>query len=229
MLNGNQMRMVVDTMSLKEVGEAILKASQKSTSRIVSLLVNKDKEYRRVIIKGQKERYDFQKISFTIDGIEFILCPYSKGKKDYKKYGISYCLFAHVFYNGTNWYCMITSDFQRVVMYCNHFFERYVERHLKDDSKINVELVRKYFKEIDCMAIGKHIEHPHYKNCTYASTNIGVCCGEIVSNHVIVFKTYIDMETITKGEKRETFEWGNEVFKLLITNEIGIRELGVAA
>lgn len=51
MLNGNQMRMVVDTMSLKEVGEAILKASQKSTSRIVSLLVNKDKEYRRVIME----------------------------------------------------------------------------------------------------------------------------------------------------------------------------------
>lgn len=229
MLNNNQMRMIVDTMSLKEVGEAILKASQKSISKIVALLDNKDKEYRRVIIKGHKERYDFQRISFTTDGIEFILCPYSKGKKDYKKYGIMYGLFAHVFYNGTNWYCMITNDFKSVGMYCNHYFERYVERHLKDDSRIDVEIVRKYFKEIDYLTIFHRLEHPKYKDCVYGSTNIGVCCGQMISNQVIVFKTYIDMETLTLGEKKKTYDNGQKTLEALITNEIGIREFEYAA
>lgn len=229
MLNGNQKRMIVDTMSLNEVGEAILKASQKSMSKIVALLLNKDKAYRRVIIKEYKERYDFQKISFTTDGIEFNLCPYSEGKKDYKKYGISYFLIAHVFYKGTNWYCIIANHSQSVELYCNHFFERYVERHLKDDSEINVELVRKYFMEINKLTAIRRLEHPKYKDCIYGATNIGVCCGQMVSNQVMVLKTYIDKETLTLGEKKLIYDDGQKRLEAFITNEIGIREFEFAA
>lgn len=220
--------MVIDTMSLHEVGEAILKASQKSIKRVMNTLVNKDKDYRKVIIKGLKDRYDFQPISFTTDGIEFILCPYSKGKKDYKKYGMAYGLFAHVFYRGTNWYCLITWDFQTVVIYCNHFFERYIERHLQNESEVNADIVRTYFKETDYITHYSDIDNPKYENCIYGATNIGVCCGEKVSNHILVYKTFIDMGTVTIGNKRKALDKGQKVLGSLVTNEVGIREFRIA-
>lgn len=191
-------------------------------------MANKEKYYRKVIIKGLKERYDFQPIPITTDGIEFILCPYSKGKKDYKKYGMAYGLFAHVFYRGTNWYCMISWNYQTVMMYCYHFFERYIERHLGEEREVDVDIVRRYFKETDYLTHYSDINNPKYVNCIYGATNIGVCCGEKVSNNILVFKTYIDMETITKGEKKETLEMGQKVLGSLVTNEIGIREFRIA-
>ncbi len=220
--------MIVDSMTLQEVGEAILKASQKSKCRIMRIMDNKKKDYKKIIFKGLKNRYDFQPIPFTTDGIEFYLCPYSKGKKDYKEYGMAYGLFAHVFYKGTNWYCMITWDSKTVMMYCNHFFERYIERHLKDDSQVNVDIVRRYFKEIDYLTYYYDIDNPKYENCIYGATNIGVCCGEKVSNHILVYKTFIDIETISIGAKRITIDKGQKVLGSLVTNELGIREFRIA-
>lgn len=220
--------MIVDTMTLQEVGETILKASQKSIMIITKKMAAKERDYRRIIIKGQKERYDFQPIPFITDGIEFYICPYSKGKKDYKKYGMAYCLFAHVFYKSTNWYCMITWNFLSVMMYCNHFFERYIERHLQDDSEVNVDLVRRYYKETDYLTYFCDIDNPKYENCIYGSTNIGVCCGEKVSNNILVYKTFIDIETITIGDKRKTLDKGQKILESLVTNEIGIREFRIA-
>lgn len=221
--------MIVDTMTLEEVGEAILKASNKSINRIERLLTWKDKDYKKIIIKGQKERFDFLPIPFENDGIKFYICPYSKGKKDYKKYGIMYGLFAHVFYHGTNWYCMITADYVNVIMFCNHFFERYIERFLKDDSVVNVEMARKFFKETDYLYINRPIENPKHPNCVYASMNIGIACGEIVSKHVTAYKTFLCKDTLTIGNKRKTYDEGQKAFETTITNDWGLREIkGVA-
>lgn len=216
--------MIVDTMSLQEVGEAILKTAISNIPTIAKMIIRKERIYKRVIYSGLKERYDFQPLSFADNGIEFYICPYSKGKKDYKKYGLGFCLFAHVYYRGSNWYCLITWDYSSVQMYCDHFFERYIERHLKDDSLVNVDIVRRYFKETDYLTHNEFVEHPKYKNCIYTSTNIGVCCGEKVSKHILVYKTYIDLGTLTIGKKREAFDEGQKAFESVITNVWGIRE-----
>jgi len=221
--------MIVDSMSLQEVGEAVLKAAHKSIPLIGEMLLRKDKDYRRIIIKGQKERYDFLPIPFNTDGIDFFLCPYSKGKRDYKKYGTLYCLFAHVFYKGTNWYCMITADWFRVIMFCNHFFERYIQRYLKDDSEVNAETVRKFFKETDYLYINSPIENPKHPNCVYASMNIGIACGEIVSKQVTVYKTFLCKDTLTLGDKKMVFDKGQEDFERIVMNKYGLREFGSVA
>ncbi len=215
--------MIVDTMTLQEVGEAILKASRKAIPTIERMLTRKENDYKKVIYKGVKDRYDFIPLTFKTDGIEFILCPYSKGKKDFKKYGMMYCLFAHVYYERTNWYCMVTSSFQTVQMYSNHFFERFVERHLKDDTKVSVDLVRKYFKETNYLTSSRFIDNPKYENCMYGATCIGVCCGHKVSDHVLAFRTYIDIETLTKGDKKVVFDEGQKDFEAVFTNEVGLR------
>ena len=213
--------MIVDTMTLKEVGETILKTVPKVIPTIFEMLERKDKNYRKIIIKGEKERYDFNPIHITTDGINFIMCPYSLGKKHYKKNGILCYLIAHVYYNNTNWYCTINYDLQSVQMYCNHFFMRYIERHVKDGSMVNVEIVRKYFKEINYLTTIYEIENYKHEDCIYAATNIGLCCGRLVSNQVYIYLTYIDRETLTIGDKRKAFDDGQ---KLLETVELGIKE-----
>ena len=65
----NPIIMIVDTMSLQEVGETILKTSRKSFFKIFELIARKERNYRKIIIKGLKDRYDFQPLSFTNDGI----------------------------------------------------------------------------------------------------------------------------------------------------------------
>ena len=124
---------------------------------------------------------------------------------------------------------MITWDFQDVIMYCNHFFERYIERHLKDNSIVNTDIARKYFKETDYLSIYSVIDNPKYDNCIYGATNIGVCCGERLSNHVLAYKTFIDMETIIFGEKKNTFDMGQRAFETLVLNKFGIRDFWYVA
>ena len=215
--------MIVDTMSLQEVGETILKTATRNIPTVAKMILRKEKVYKRVIYRGLKERYDFQPLLFTDDGIEFIICPFSLGKRDYKKYNMAIGLFAHVFYRGTNWYCLITWDYSRVQMYCNHFFERYIERHLKDNSQVNVETVRKYFKETDYLTLYRFVDNPKYENCVYASTKIGVCCGQAISKNIVAYKTYIDMETLTQGDKKTVFDKGQITFPKLIINKLGLR------
>ena len=199
--------MIVDTMSIEEVGNAIIKTAKANIERIANAILSKDKLYRRTILKGGERRYDFKPLRSIVDGITFYVCPYSKGKKDYKKYGIMYGLFAHFYYQGTNWYAMLCGNGDRTTLYQQHFFERYIERHLKDGSKVSIDTVRHYFKETDYLTSCKMIENPNHPNCVYGATNIGVCCGyHCGSNRITVWKTYIDKETLYRGDKKEVFD-----------------------
>ena len=114
-------------------------------------------------------------------------------------------------------------------MFCNHFFERYIQRYLKDDSEVNAETVRKFFKETDYLYINSPIENPKHPNCVYASMNIGIACGEIVSKQVTVYKTFLCKDTLTLGDKKMVFDKGQEDFERIVMNKYGLREFGSVA
>lgn len=199
--------MIVDTMTMKEVGEAVLKAVQGNPMKIVSTILQKDKLYRRIILKGGERRYDFKPIRSEADGITFYICPFSFGKRDYKKYGLSFGLFAHFFYKGTNWYALLCNYTTVVNLYNQHFFKRYIERHLKDGSKVTIDTVRQYFKETNYSANCQIKENPSHKDCVYGATNIGVCCGyHCGTKRITVWLTYIDKETLSRGDKKKVFD-----------------------
>ena len=40
----------------------------------------------------------------------------------------------------------------------------------------------------------------------YGTTSIGMCCGYITKNYCDVWLTYIDKETIEKGQKLEVYD-----------------------
>ena len=199
--------MIVDTMSIEEVGNAVIKTAKANAERFASVVLPREKLYRRTILKGGDKRYDFKPLRSDADGVTFYVCPYCNGKRGFKKHGVMFGLFAHFFYQGTNWYALLCGNFDSVSLYQQHFFERYIERHIKDGSKVSIDMVRHYFKETDYLTNCRMIENPKHPNCVYGATNIGVCCGfHCGSSRITVWKTYIDKETLSRGDKKDIFD-----------------------
>ncbi len=225
--------MIVDTMSFIELEEHLLNRKKIIMPLLERMMKAKDKDYRRIVYKSQKDRIDFKPLYLKNDEIEFYVCVYSLGKNDYRKFGPNFTLFAHFFYKKTNWYAHFVDKLSTINFYSQHFFKRYIERHLKDDSEVTSEIVRRYFKEIDNMTYICSIENLKYENCMYGGTHIGVSCGESIKKmcgeeiigQVVVFKTYIDNETLTRGEKDRTYKVSQEAFQHVVMGELGYNEL----
>lgn len=198
--------MIQDNMTLDEVGRSLLRTALQNYPHFLSLIVQKRKKYRRIILKGGQERYDFKPIEVLVENITFHICPYSLGKHDFKKYDLCFCLLASFKYRNMERYCMVSDYGTSVQIYTRHFFERYIERHLKDDSEVDIRLVRHFFREIDYVCHPVPVEKEGQDNAIYAGTNIGTCCGYKACEKVYVFKTYIDEQTLKKGDKRKVFD-----------------------
>ena len=218
--------MIVDTMNIEEVGNAVINAARKSVPKVVHVMTEHHKAYMRIVRNSNKERIDFKPLSFVTDGITFYVCVYSDSKKDTKKFDFPYGIFANINYKNKNWYCLIMNGYSSVQIYQHHFFKRYIERHLKDDSRVSVDTVRKYFRETNYLGWSHFIENPRHKNCVYNATAIGICCGFRINPRISVWLTYIDKETLTLGDKKEVFDmsadlqtpmgldaFGNRIFK----------------
>ena len=215
--------MILDNMTLEEVGKGLLTTAQSSYPRFMGIMSHKEKEYRRIAIKSGQGRLDFKTINVQMENITFHICPYSFGKQDYKKFGLSFCLLASFKYQRKDMYCLISNYGTGLQIYTRHFFERYVERHLKDDSEVSINLVRKYFRETECVCMIESVEREGYDNSVYGGTNIGTCCGYKVCENVYVFKTYIDEETLSRGDKRKVFDESQPLIKPVGMDALGNR------
>jgi len=198
--------MIVDTMTIEEVGKSLLKIAQLNTPRFMAIMSHNQKKYRRIAIKKGQEQINFKPINVQVENITFHICPYSFGKQDYKKYGLNYCLLASYKYKGRDMYCLFSNNDSFIQIYTRHFFERFIERHLKDDSEVNINLVRKYFIETEYVCYVESVNKEGYENAVYCGTNIGTGCGYRVCDNVFVFNTYIDKETLKAGEKRRVYD-----------------------
>ena len=214
--------MIVDTMNFEEVGDAILKAARKSLPKIGRLLNAHRKAYMRIIRNSKKERYDFKPIPFKYDGIDFYIFAYSFGKQYAKRHQFPICLVAKVLYRNTIWYCLVSEEMNVAQLYQKHFFERYIERHLKTDCKVDIDIVRKYFKETNYVSTHKIFENPLHENCLYGATNIGICCGYHCEYKMAIWLTYIDKETLVLGAKKDMFDECREELEPIGVNCCGI-------
>lgn len=203
--------MIVETMTMEEVCSYVLKSVKANMDRISALVYHKSKDYRRTILKSKKVRHEFPPISFEADGLIYYICPSSNGKKEFKQYGVKMYVFVHFYYKGTNWYAQCLENYTEIGLYCQHFFKRYIERHLKNDKPVTIDTVIQYLNETDSNVYCSHKENPKHKNCMYGTTNIGMCCGYITKNYCNVWLTYIDKETIEKGHKFEVYDRTKEL------------------
>ena len=198
--------MIVDTMTMEEVCSYVLKSVKSNVDRILALTFHKQKDYRRIILNGNKDWYEFKPITFNADGLTYYICPSSRGKKEFKRNNVIINVIVHFYYGGTNWYAYALEKFTEVGLYCQHFFKRYIERHLKSDEPVTIAIIRRYIKETDGYVYCENRENPRHKNCMYGTTKIGMCCGYITKNYFDVWLTYIDKETIEKGQKLAVYD-----------------------
>ena len=213
----------MDKLNIQEVGRSLLKTAQQNYLRFGLILSHNEKKYRRIAIKKGQERIDFKPINVQVENITFHICPYSLNKQDYKKYGSNFCLLASFKYRKKDMFCMISDYGTNIQMYTKHFFERYIERHLKDDSEVNINLVRKYFKETEYVCHIESVDREGYDNSIFGGTNIGTCCGYKVCDNVYVFNTYIDVETLKKGDKRRVYDESQPLIQPIGMDAIGNR------
>lgn len=192
--------MILENMNIQEVGRSLLKTAQQNYLRFGLILSHNEKKYRRIAIKKGQERIDFKPINVQVENITFHICPYSLNKQDSKKYGFNFCLLASFKYRKKDMFCMISDYGTKIQMYTIHFFERYIERHLKDDSVVNINLVRKYFKETEYVCHIESVEKEGYENSVYGGTNIGACCGYKVCDNVYVQNIYRRGNTKERGQ-----------------------------
>ena len=196
--------MIVDTMSYAEVANNMLSAYKGCTERIASLLVNNNNKYRRIILKNCG-RCNFKSLMIKVDNIMFYIYPYSLSKSDYKKNGLLYSVVGKVYYKNNNIWCFMPNFFDDCIILTHHFFERYNERHLDNEFEmVNDELVRRYFVETDFKCVIDYNYRGSDNNEVTVNTNIGQCCGKVISNNCLLMKTFIDLNTIRNGCKNNS-------------------------
>jgi hypothetical protein len=174
--------------------------------------VAKEKIYRRIILKNGEQTIFFKSDERECNNYKYIVYVKSYGKKDYTKRGLIFYIVTPFTLFGKNYYIYYVNNFNSMVVYTQHFFERYVERHLKDNKSFSKDIIGLYLKDTDCIMADYNINHKRYNNCVYSSTLIGTCCGRKVTNNIILYSTFISKDTLEKGEKKIIYDKGKELF-----------------
>lgn len=202
--------MIVPSMSLREIHDEL-----KSDYR--NVVTKKDlffKEFRRMVLKANN--FPFTKTREYTTPIKknlFIITfsALSRGYENKPEYSV------YVIYNTAQGKYLASLIFQDdiVTIYAPHFFKRYRERILKDNSISNDEIIRNYIKNDRGFTAGfitkqaeacfKSFEEQHQDepvNFTAASLD-GYCFGFKEGNNIMV-KTIISPEMV-KDDQRDFF------------------------
>lgn len=214
------MRIVLDTMDLREVGLVVYERSIEMYKEQLPKLVHKQKDYMKVMLrKGDVKTY-FKPITIESADIIFHIIPSCLGKADIKKYGIRIMIVSEFRYQKQKFYSLMIGNLSQISLYTTHFIERYVERHLGDNSPINIDTFIKYLKETDGISYG-------FNKCGENElqwvTEIGNSCGCVLDEKVLLHKTFIDKSTIIRGIKKDANTKGNEVMKFATFDKFGDR------
>jgi hypothetical protein len=216
------MKIILDTMELVEVGDVVYERSKDMLTKTAPKFIHKQKEYARVMQRRGNVKTYFKPITIVDNEITYYIIPSCLGKNDLKKYGIRGMVACEFRYQGEKFYGLCLNNLNQISLYTTHFIKRYIERHLKDDSLANAETFIKFLMETDGISNG-------FDECddnkVQWQTSIGNTCGCMLSERVLLHKTFIDSTTIIKGKKKDANARGNELMKYFRLNNVGVRTL----
>ena len=220
------MKIILDKMSLTEAGIIAYERSIEVFIKYAPMIDERLNKYKRILIRRGNVKTYFKPLTIKSVDITFHLIPNCLGKTDFNKYGLRVLVAGEFRLNGDRYYSLLlngtSKEFSQIAIYTTHFLERYVERHLGDDSPINIETFIKFLKETDAISCG--FQEGNSDNIQW-TTSIGNICGCVLHPRVLLSKTYIDNSTIIRGKKKEANEKGNELTKYFTTNKIGFRTI----
>ena len=142
--------------------------------------------------------------------INYCICPFTYGWKDYKKNTLGMLTFAY-FYKDYGQYVLCLRDAypSNYVVYTPHFFDRYQERFLQDPTLDRISVMTKYFRSNRANFINVVPDDKRGKTI-YAVTMDGVCFADDNLNGNYIMKTFV-------------------TYEMLFTNQVDIGEEGKEA
>lgn len=199
--------MIVDSMTYKEI---IAEFNKDWKDYFPSILERKidDNRYRRYMLKEAKDNVPvfFKPIELTSKrGNKYILQVNSKGRSDYKRYGLLFLLYMYYHRSEGIYAVMRCSHSSWNVndacynFYIPHLFDRYRERELNDIHKPKMQTIIEFFKN---NGTGKYIDMPNDKyadNIFYTTAN-GVLLGSKLDGGNTLLRTYITFDML-KGNQ----------------------------
>lgn len=216
------MRIILDTMELNEVGDVVLQRSLEMIEKTAPRVSHKQKDYMKIMQNRGNVKTYFKPITVADYDITFHIIPSCYSKNDLKRFGVRVMIASEFRYQGEKFYGLVIGYFNQISLYTTHFIERYVERHLKDDSPINVNTFIKFLMETDGMSYG-------FDECEDNKiqwvTSIGNTCGCVLSERVLFCKTFIDNSTIIQGKKKDANDKANSIMKYIDLNAVGVRAI----
>ena len=219
------MRIILDSMDLAEVGTVVLERCFEKfidcTDKVKYLL----KDYARVMRnRGEVKTYFKPLVKKDFD-ITFYVLPSCNGKKDLAKYGVNVMLVGQFMHKGDIYYFMFILKTGQISIYTTHFLQRYIERHLKDDSPLNIDTFIKFVKETDGLCFGFTDDGYKTENSCQWATSIGNTCGNVLHPNVLLHRTFINADTIVKGKKKDAFDRGSSLRQYISIDDLGHRRL----
>lgn len=216
------MRIILDSMDLAEAGDVVLERSVELIKKLAPKLLHMEKDWYRIMLHRGNVKTFFKSIRIDSNDITFHILPNCKGKADMKKFGVCYMIVSEFKLQGQRFYTLTTGKLDQISVYTTHFIERYVERHLDDDSPIDVRTFIKYLKETDGVTIGFGEGEDNKLQWT---TPIGNSCGCMLNERVMLHKTFIDKSTLLYGKKKDANDRGNKLAQHFTMNRLGQRVL----
>lgn len=198
----NSSNMIVDSMTYEEVVAEFKKEWRNYFPSILNRYIE-DNKYRRYMLKAKdNELVFFKPIELTSPrGNKYILQINSKGRSDYKKYGLLYTVYMYYHRPEGIYVAMLGSigswttkdDFYNI--YTPHFFDRYRERELKDIHKPKLQTIIDFFTH---NATGQYInvDNDKYKNSIFYTVPTGVMLGSIYNDYIFELRTYITFDML---------------------------------
>ncbi|MDD6001395.1 MAG: hypothetical protein PUC50_04280 [Bacteroidales bacterium] len=213
------------------------------------------------IIKTFATTYSFPKYyvedyKHTISGTDYLLLYYQqKPKSDLQIDFMATCSLENKKFFISFRYCPDVNKKEKkctalpkINLYNGHFFERFKERYLKDESLLIKDIIGKYFAQlttINCLEINDEIikdwkeKYGDFSAIFY--TNLGVCLGNNSicqppnlpfekgkANEVVVheYKTFLSFDMLSEKQKEAIKEEGLKYFDRYIEHINDLYEVG---
>lgn len=202
-------QVITDTMSFDDIA----RLANRYTGQLVSSYTRINSALNGDIVRfkpRRKVRYKPTTIS-TDSGLTFHITPFLLSYKDYKNGGLLFQTYGTFRYRGQMWAILANNrTYSRLhgfsyewLFYTSHFFERYRERFLADDTLTVNDAIAMFFRSnlVFCLRDGQ--------NDIFAVVPDGVALGSMKEN-ITLFKTFVSKEMLFEDtqltEYRQAYE-----------------------
>ena len=220
--------MIVDSMTYEEVVGAYIKENLEVQKKCCSIIKENLSDYKRIIFsRSRPGPIFFRPVEIKSSaGNDYYMQAFSYNKASFKKSGLRYYSFLH-YYNKKGMTVVIDTALNLVTnefyaIFISHFFERYRERYLKDQSADIKDTVFSYFKANQGGTFTP-VPSDKYKDSFYCAVNDGVALGSKINDKILLVKTFITYEML-RGEQ---IEIGDDLGSSLVAFFEGFTNLGL--